>query len=215
MGLPKAQALSLNPLLPFGQRFSHRRRHEKRPTTGRLRHPRARSVSLRLRFSLPSTCCDASSPPQEASRLADHLVKIETLARPGAMGVGGRFWDLLKPYARHEGFGYLRNKRVAVDLSFWIVQHETAIKKRSFARNPHLRLTFFRTINLFSKVCVVVAAIWATLFLRAKVCLPACTFCGKKKNLLSSTRMMNFVGSSFICRLLFAVVRLVARKTRK
>ncbi|XP_030466372.2 flap endonuclease GEN-like 1 isoform X1 [Syzygium oleosum] len=67
------------------------------------------------------------------------------------MGVGGHFWDLLKPYARHEGFGYLRDKRVAVDLSFWIVQHETAIKKRSFARNPHLRLTFFRTINLFSK----------------------------------------------------------------
>ncbi|XP_030533748.1 flap endonuclease GEN-like 1 isoform X2 [Rhodamnia argentea] len=67
------------------------------------------------------------------------------------MGVGGHFWDLLKPYARHERCDYLRSKRVAVDLSFWIVQHETAIKKKSFARNPHLRLTFFRTINLFSK----------------------------------------------------------------
>ncbi|KAM1230506.1 hypothetical protein ACFX2I_040649 [Malus domestica] len=65
------------------------------------------------------------------------------------MGVGGKFWDLLKPYARNEGFDFLRNKRVAVDLSFWIVQHETAIKDR--ARSPHLRLTFFRTINLFSK----------------------------------------------------------------
>lgn len=65
------------------------------------------------------------------------------------MGVGGNFWDLLKPYARPEGFDYLRNKRVAVDLSFWIVQHETAI--RGYVRNPHLRLTFFRTINLFSK----------------------------------------------------------------
>ncbi|ONI22838.1 hypothetical protein PRUPE_2G154000 [Prunus persica] len=65
------------------------------------------------------------------------------------MGVGGKFWDLLKPYARHEGFDFLRNKRVAVDLSFWLVQHETAIKDR--ARSPHLRLTFFRTINLFSK----------------------------------------------------------------
>lgn len=65
------------------------------------------------------------------------------------MGVGGKFWDLLKPYARHEGFDFLRNKRVAVDLSLWIVQHETAIKAR--ARSPHLRLTFFRTINLFSK----------------------------------------------------------------
>ncbi|GAB4861842.1 hypothetical protein Ancab_037098 [Ancistrocladus abbreviatus] len=65
------------------------------------------------------------------------------------MGIGGNFWDILKPYARYEGFDFLRNKRVAVDLSFWIVQHETAIK--SNVRNPHLRLTFFRTINLFSK----------------------------------------------------------------
>ncbi|KAF7154392.1 hypothetical protein RHSIM_Rhsim01G0155400 [Rhododendron simsii] len=65
------------------------------------------------------------------------------------MGVGGHFWDLLKPYARTEDFDFLRNKRVAVDLSFWIVQHETAI--RAHARNPHLRLTFFRTINLISK----------------------------------------------------------------
>lgn len=65
------------------------------------------------------------------------------------MGVGGHFWDLLKPYGRSEGFDFLRNKRVAVDLSYWIVQHETAIK--GYTRNPHLRLTFFRTINLFSK----------------------------------------------------------------
>ncbi|XP_027352671.1 flap endonuclease GEN-like 1 [Abrus precatorius] len=65
------------------------------------------------------------------------------------MGVGSNFWDLLKPYARNEGFDFLRNKRVAVDLSFWIVVHETAIKTR--VRKPHLRLTFFRTINLFSK----------------------------------------------------------------
>ncbi|GLT84493.1 hypothetical protein SLE2022_027180 [Rubroshorea leprosula] len=65
------------------------------------------------------------------------------------MGVGGKFWELLKPYGRHEGSDYLRDKRVAVDLSFWIVQHETAIK--AYCRNPHLRLTFFRTINLFSK----------------------------------------------------------------
>ncbi|RDX83213.1 Flap endonuclease GEN-like 1, partial [Mucuna pruriens] len=66
------------------------------------------------------------------------------------MGVGGNFWDLLKPYARNEGFDFLRNKRVAVDLSFWIVQHENAIKTHH-VRKPHLRLTFFRTINLFSK----------------------------------------------------------------
>lgn len=67
------------------------------------------------------------------------------------MGVGGKFWDLLKPYARLEGLDFLRDKRVAVDLSYWIVQHETAIKKYSVPK-PHLRLTFFRTINLFAKV---------------------------------------------------------------
>lgn len=85
----------------------------------------------------------------------DECVSRPFTARPifansRVMGVGGKFWDLLKPYARHEGFDFLRNKRVAVDLSFWIVQHETAIKDH--ARSPHLRITFFRTINLFSKV---------------------------------------------------------------
>ncbi|KAK6918440.1 XPG-I domain [Dillenia turbinata] len=65
------------------------------------------------------------------------------------MGGGGNFWDLLKPYGRREGFDFLRNKRVAVNLSSWIVQHEIAIK--THVRNPHLRLTFFRAINLFSK----------------------------------------------------------------
>ncbi|KAF9617188.1 hypothetical protein IFM89_035070 [Coptis chinensis] len=66
------------------------------------------------------------------------------------MGVGGGFWEILKPYARNENFDFLQNKKVAVDLSYWIVQHETALKNK--ARNPHLRLTFFRTINLFSKL---------------------------------------------------------------
>ncbi|XP_047318200.1 flap endonuclease GEN-like 1 [Impatiens glandulifera] len=65
------------------------------------------------------------------------------------MGVGGNFWDLLKPYARNEGFDFIRDKRVAVDLSFWVVQNETAIGAN--ARNPHLRLIFFRTVNLFAK----------------------------------------------------------------
>ncbi|EPS70824.1 hypothetical protein M569_03936, partial [Genlisea aurea] len=65
------------------------------------------------------------------------------------MGVGGNFWDFLKPCARFEGFGFLRNKWVAVDLSYWIVQHETAVK--GYYRNSHIRLAFFRTINLFSK----------------------------------------------------------------
>ncbi|URD98941.1 XPGN [Musa troglodytarum] len=69
------------------------------------------------------------------------------------MGVGGNFWDLLKPYAHNEGVDFLRDKRVAVDLSFWLVQHEAAIRSRSpRARNPHLRTTFFRTVALFSKM---------------------------------------------------------------
>lgn len=67
--------------------------------------------------------------------------------------MGGSFWDLLKPYARHEGAGYLRGRRVAVDLSYWIVSHSTAIRARSpRARKPHLRTTFFRTLSLFAKV---------------------------------------------------------------
>ncbi|XBH93542.1 hypothetical protein VPH35_084446 [Triticum aestivum] len=64
------------------------------------------------------------------------------------MGVGGSFWDLLKPYARQEGPGFLRGRRVAVDLSFWIVSHSTAIR----ARRPHVRNTFFRTLSLFAKM---------------------------------------------------------------
>uniref|UniRef100_A0A1D1Y663 Flap endonuclease GEN-like 1 n=1 Tax=Anthurium amnicola TaxID=1678845 RepID=A0A1D1Y663_9ARAE len=75
------------------------------------------------------------------------------------MGVGGKFWDVLKPYARSEGMDFVRDKRVAVDLSFWIVQHDSAIRgaymKRSAGgapRNPHIRVTFFRTVNLFAKM---------------------------------------------------------------
>ncbi|MQM04257.1 hypothetical protein Taro_037053 [Colocasia esculenta] len=77
------------------------------------------------------------------------------------MGVGGNFWDLLKPYARSEGMDFLRDKRVAVDLSFWIVQHDTAVRAafrryhdhpNASPRNPHLRVTFFRTVNLFAKM---------------------------------------------------------------
>ncbi|KAK3012058.1 hypothetical protein RJ639_011593, partial [Escallonia herrerae] len=69
--------------------------------------------------------------------------------REREMGVSGHFWDLLKPYAKNEGPDFLRDKRVAVDLSYWIVQQETAVK--THIRNPHIRLTFFRTINLFAK----------------------------------------------------------------
>ena len=71
------------------------------------------------------------------------------------MGVGGKFWELLKPCARFEGVEFLRDKRVAVDLSFWVIQHDSAARNSSSLRsprNPHLRITFFRTINLFAKV---------------------------------------------------------------
>lgn len=88
-------------------------------------------------------------------RLCLHLEGIRTQFALGVMGVGGHFWDLLKPNARHEGPDFLRNKRIAVDLSFWIVQHETAIK--TYVRKPHLRITFFRTINLYSKVLLILS----------------------------------------------------------
>lgn len=68
------------------------------------------------------------------------------------MGVGGGFWDLLKPIAHFEDLDYLRGKKVAIDLSVWIVQQETALKGN--ARKPHLRITLFRVINLFSKLGV-------------------------------------------------------------
>ncbi|CAA7410868.1 unnamed protein product [Spirodela intermedia] len=70
------------------------------------------------------------------------------------MGIGGNFWELLKPYARYEGVDFLRDKRVAVDLSFWIIQHDAAVRSasRRAPRNPHLRVTFFRTVNLFAKM---------------------------------------------------------------
>ncbi|XP_057855398.2 flap endonuclease GEN-like 1 isoform X2 [Cryptomeria japonica] len=68
------------------------------------------------------------------------------------MGVAGGFWDLVKPVARYEDVEYLRGKKMSVDLSYWIVQQETALKGN--ARKPHLRLTFFRTVNLFAKLGV-------------------------------------------------------------
>lgn len=66
------------------------------------------------------------------------------------MGVAGGFWELVKPVARYEDVEYLKGKKVSVDLSYWIVQQETALKGN--ARKPHLRVTFFRTVNLFAKV---------------------------------------------------------------
>ncbi|XP_044971759.1 flap endonuclease GEN-like 1 [Hordeum vulgare subsp. vulgare] len=61
------------------------------------------------------------------------------------MGVRGGFWKALQPYARQEGSGYLRGRRVAVDLSSWIV---SAMSTKS----PTRRNIFFRTLSLFSKM---------------------------------------------------------------
>ncbi|GER25991.1 P-loop containing nucleoside triphosphatehydrolases superfamily protein [Striga asiatica] len=49
--------------------------------------------------------------------------------------------DLLKSHAQFEGFDFQRNKRVAMGLSYWIVQHDATIKGSK--RKPHIRLTFF------------------------------------------------------------------------
>ncbi|XP_037418793.1 flap endonuclease GEN-like 1 [Triticum dicoccoides] len=61
------------------------------------------------------------------------------------MGVRGGFWKVLQPYARQQGMGFLRGRRVAVDLSSWIV---SAMSTKS----PTLRNIFFRTLSLFSKM---------------------------------------------------------------
>ncbi|KAJ7198934.1 hypothetical protein O6H91_Y499300 [Diphasiastrum complanatum] len=66
------------------------------------------------------------------------------------MGIGGGFWDVLRPIARLEDLSSLRGKKVAIDLSYWMIQQQRAVK--GSARNPHLRLTFFRVVNLVARV---------------------------------------------------------------
>ncbi|XBI23201.1 hypothetical protein VPH35_048490 [Triticum aestivum] len=61
------------------------------------------------------------------------------------MGVRSGFWKALQPYARLQGMGFLHGRRVAVDLSSWIV---SAMSTKS----PTLRNIFFRTLSLFSKM---------------------------------------------------------------
>ncbi|BBN04400.1 holliday junction resolvase GEN1/YEN1 [Marchantia polymorpha subsp. ruderalis] len=67
------------------------------------------------------------------------------------MGVGKGFWEQLRPLARTEDLSFLRGKRLAVDLSYWLVQQQTALKDHR-VRKPHLRLTFFRVVKLVAKV---------------------------------------------------------------
>jgi flap endonuclease GEN len=66
------------------------------------------------------------------------------------MGVGGGFWDELGPVKQDKGLEWLQGKRVAIDLSYWIVQQQSAVG--TLARKPHLRILFFRIVNLISRV---------------------------------------------------------------
>lgn len=66
------------------------------------------------------------------------------------MGVGGGFWDELEPVKQDKGLEWLQGKRVAIDLSYWIVQQQSAVG--TLARKPHLRILFFRIVNLISRV---------------------------------------------------------------
>jgi hypothetical protein len=106
--------------------------------------PRSRPEPRRLPAVGASLNSPTQSPPRPTGR-ARPTPAGEGRDGEKDMGVGGSFWDLLKPCARHEGAGYLRGRRVAVDLSFWVVSHTTAIRARlPRARSPHLRTTFFR-----------------------------------------------------------------------
>ncbi|KAI5079793.1 hypothetical protein GOP47_0005272 [Adiantum capillus-veneris] len=67
------------------------------------------------------------------------------------MGVSRGFWDVLKPVARHESLDSLRGKLLAIDLSFWMIQLLSRVKRVPL-RKPHIRLLFFRTIHLVAKI---------------------------------------------------------------
>ncbi|KAL2635328.1 hypothetical protein R1flu_006807 [Riccia fluitans] len=67
------------------------------------------------------------------------------------MGIGKGFWDEMRPLARMEDLSFLRGKKLAIDLSYWLVQQQTALKDQ-YVRKPHLRLTFYRVVKLVAKV---------------------------------------------------------------
>lgn len=67
------------------------------------------------------------------------------------MGVGGGFWEELKPVVRKQNLDSLRGKKLAIDLSYWMIQTLTAVKGARI-RKPHIRLLFFRTIQLVAKI---------------------------------------------------------------
>jgi flap endonuclease GEN len=67
------------------------------------------------------------------------------------MGLGKCFWDVVKPVARIQSLDSLRGKALAIDLSFWMIQLLSSVKRIPL-RKPHLRLLFFRTLHLVAKV---------------------------------------------------------------
>jgi hypothetical protein len=70
----------------------------------------------------------------------------------GDMGVGGGFWDELRVVKKCQELEWLRHKKLAIDLSYWIVQQNLAVK--GLARKPHLRLLLFRVVKVVAGVCM-------------------------------------------------------------
>ncbi len=66
------------------------------------------------------------------------------------MGVGGGFWDELRVVKKCQELEWLRHKKLAIDLSYWIVQQNLAVK--GLARKPHLRLLLFRVVKFLCGV---------------------------------------------------------------
>lgn len=66
------------------------------------------------------------------------------------MGVRGGFWDELRVVSKRKSLDWLHGKRLAVDLSYWVVQQQTAVG--GLVRKPHLRILLFRVVNLISRV---------------------------------------------------------------
>ncbi|CAM6082596.1 unnamed protein product [Calypogeia fissa] len=67
------------------------------------------------------------------------------------MGVGAGLWEHLSAVKTEEKLSSLRDKRLAIDLSYWLVQQQQAVKGKKVLK-PHLRLTFFRVIKLIARV---------------------------------------------------------------
>uniref|UniRef100_A0A7I4ACV3 Flap endonuclease GEN-like 1 n=1 Tax=Physcomitrium patens TaxID=3218 RepID=A0A7I4ACV3_PHYPA len=68
------------------------------------------------------------------------------------MGVRGGFWDELRVVSKRKSLDWLHGKRLAVDLSYWVVQQQTAVG--GLVRKPHLRILLFRVVNLISRAGV-------------------------------------------------------------